>query len=376
MPDAAPPLDAADETRLRAITERLERAADPTGFVPFDRFMEISLYADGIGYYQRAATPLGTTGDYYTAAHVDPLFAESLARRVVELHHGVSSPTRFTIVELGPGDGTLAAGLLHSLGPSGIVAEYVLVDRSPARARDAAARLAAERTGIPVRSAASLAAVGPTSGVVLVNELLDAQPARRLRWDGAEWRELGVRTSAGRCTEVADGPARPVPGPPLPTDVPVGQVVEVSSYAEGLIREVGDHLVDGAAVILDFGGDEAELVRAHPEGTLAAVRGHRFSADPCERPGASDLSTFVNFGRVRAVARSAGLVELAYRSQAEALGAWGFAELRDRALRSAPDAETRVRRQLAAKNLLFGFERFRVLELAPVGGAGRRTAAT
>jgi SAM-dependent MidA family methyltransferase len=83
-----------------------------------------------------------------------------------------------------------------------------------------------------------------------------------------------------------------------------------------------------------------------------------------------DLSTFVNFSRIREAGRSSGLVELSFRSQAEALGAWGLPGLLEAALRESGNAEAKVRTQLAAKNLLFGFERFRALELAPPASAG------
>ncbi len=376
MPPPGSPPDATELERRRRVVELLGRAADPTGFVPFDRFMEIALYAEEVGYYARVASPLGPSGDFYTAVHVDPLFAESLARRVEQVRSSVADPSRFTVVELGPGDGTLAAALVRSFALHGSVSEYVLVDRSSARAREASARVAADDSAVAVRTSASLADLGPVTGVVIANELLDAAPARRLRWTDGAWHELGVRLEGASVAPAVGGVAGPVPGPPLPSNPRSGQVVELSPEGEGLVREVADHLADGISVWVDFGDDEPALLDGHPDGTLAAVRGHRFSADPYADPGAQDLSTFVNFSRLRAVARTAGLVELSYRSQAEALGAWGFVALRDEALRAAPNAETRVRRQLAAKNLLFGFERFRVLELAPPRTAARLGAAT
>jgi len=105
------------------------------------------------------------------------------------------------------------------------------------------------------------------------------------------------------------------------------------------------------------------------------VRGHRSVRDPLATPGATDLSVFVNFTRVRAVATAAGLQELAFRRQAEALGDWGFPRLLEEALRAAPSAEAEVRVRLSAKNLLFGFERFRALELAPREAVGRGRAS-
>jgi SAM-dependent MidA family methyltransferase len=369
------PPDVTDaRARSLAVVARLAGAAGADGFLPFDRFMEIALYAKDVGFYQRAQSPLGATGEYYTAAHVDPLFAETVAARVRAVRRALGDPSPFRIVELGPGDGTLAAGVVRALASEPDGWEYVLVDRALPRSQEAAARLAG--LPIPVRLVDSVSSLGPFSGVVLANEFLDAQPTRRLRWDGTRWREMGIRITAER-VEASDGPtAPPVPGAPLPADPPPGLVFELSPLAEATVREVGDHLANGAAIFLDYGMDETELVRAHPTGTLAAVRGHRSLADPLELPGTADLSTFVNFTRIRAAARLAGLTEVAFRRQAEALGAWGFPDRLEAALRSAPSAEKRVRRQLAAKNLLFGFDRFRVLELAPPGSAARLGPAT
>ena len=94
--------------------------------------------------------------------------------------------------------------------------------------------------------------------------------------------------------------------------------------AEAIVRDVADHLVEGLFLAIDYGMDQSELVVAHPTGTLAAVARHRSVPDPTAAPGRSDLSVFVNFTRVRAAARAAGLREVAFRSQAMALADWGF----------------------------------------------------
>jgi SAM-dependent MidA family methyltransferase len=354
-----------DAARVDRLHRRLAASADPGGFVPFDRFMEIALYDPADGYYSTARSPLGPHGDFYTAAHVAPLFARALAQRVRAIRSELGAPREFRIVELGPGDGTLGAGLAGALrsDPDGL--EYVLVERSNARAHDAEERIRAKAGSIPVRRTASVGEDGPFAGAVIANEYLDAQPARRLLWDGARWKELGVQVRPEGLAPSEADQVRPVPGPPLPVPPEPGTVVEVSAAAEAVVREIGDHLDRGAAVLIDYGLEEAELLVGHPRGTLAAVRSHRSLDGPLDAPGTSDLSTFVNFTRLRSVARASGLAELSFRSQAEALGAWGFPELLDAALRSAGSTEAEVRLRLAAKNLLFGFENFRVLELAP-----------
>jgi SAM-dependent MidA family methyltransferase len=374
MAPSSPPLAQDAAERSRRVIERLTSASGPDGFLPFDRFMEIALYSDTIGYYHTARSPLGTQGDFYTAAHVDPIFAQCVAARIRSVRAAVGATTEFRVVELGPGDGTLATGIARALAsdPAGI--EYVLVDRSRTRSHQAVERVQGAHRDVVVHSDESLGAIGPFAGVVLANELLDAQPARRLRWDGAAWREVGVRVVDGRVQWSETELRRAVPGAALPPDPASDLVFEVSPAAEGIVREIADHLAAGAAILMDYGMEEAELLGGHSGGTLAAVRDHRFVSDPLDAPGTSDLSTFVNFSRIRAAARAGGLAEVSFGGQAETLGVWGFPALLESALRDAPSPEARVRLQLAAKNLLFGFERFRVLELSPPSTAALLTA--
>jgi SAM-dependent MidA family methyltransferase len=352
---------------------RLREVAGPGGFIPFDRFMEIALYAEGIGYYGRETGPFGTSGDYYTAPAVHPLFAETVAARAQEVLARLPADRPARLVELGPGDGTLSARVASAIGrsnPSRSDVEYVLVERSPPLRRRAleAVLAAAVGSSVKVRALPSLSADGPFSGVVLANELLDAQPARRLLFDDGAWSEIGVKVEGELLVE-AISVARPVPGAPLPASPQPGTVYEFSPVAEGIVREIGDHLVDGLAILIDYGMDEGELLAAHPRGTLQSIRRHRAADDPLVAPGESDLSVFVNRSRIRAVARAAGLREVACRSQAEALGAWGFPRLLQSAVRASRSAGMEVRTRLAAKNLLFGFERFWALELSPAGSS-------
>ena len=361
--------DADDSERARRVRVLLESAAVRSGFLPFDRFLEIALYAPEVGYYSRPRSPLGTSGDFYTAAHVHPLFGRTLADRVRAVRAALGSDRPFRLVELGPGDGTLAATLVGTLGAelSAPGAEIVLVERSPARGAMALDRVRtpAEGAGMPVRLVGSVGELGPIEGIVLANELMDAQPVRRLKWTGTGWHELGVRLAGDRVIAAESAEIPPVPPPALPEPEEPGTIVEVSPLAQLLAREVADHLVRGEFLVLDYGMEETELLRGHPDGTLTAVQGHRDDLDPLASPGSVDLSTFVNFTRLRDAARRAGLGVISDRTQAEALEAWGLRDRLDEAVRAAGSTEAELRVRLAAKNLLFGFDRFRVLEFAP-----------
>jgi SAM-dependent MidA family methyltransferase len=358
-----------DEDRERAMARRLGSAADASGFIPFDRFMDIALYAEEAGFYARTGPTLGPRGNFYTAAHVHPLFARSIGRRLTAVRETLGVDRPFSVVEIGPGDGTLAEGVVRALGPAsghGGPIDYVLVERSSSLRSLALerARAAGAGSGVSVRTIAGISEDGPFSGAVLANEVLDAQPARRLRWTGSDWVELGARWDGDRLVPAEAALSRPLSGTPLRPAPPPGTIVEVSPAAEAMVREVADHLARGLVVLLDYGMEQAELWSAHPSGTLAAVRRHHAVGDPFGAPGSSDLSVFVNFTRIRAACTAAGLVALEFGRQAEALGRWGFPTLLESELRAARSPEEEVRTRLATKNLLFGFDRFQVLELA------------
>jgi SAM-dependent MidA family methyltransferase len=367
--DSEPSSDRSVDPVLRG---RLRSAADPEGFLPFDRFMEISLYEPGRGFYDRSTTRLGREGDFYTAAHVHGLFGATLAAHFRQIRQTEGNTAGFPIVEVGPGDGTLAADIRAALRRPAAPAtgwEYVLVERSASLRSAIESRLGAVVPGdVPWRFAPSLASAGPLRGIVLANELLDAFPFRRLQKTDQGWAELGVVIPP-------DGPVRPgllAPGrtalpADLPPGAPAGAVLEVSPTMEGWIRELADHLTGGRAVLVDYGVDESVLLSKGPAGTMEAIRDHR-PVDPLSRPGTADISAWVNFTRVRRVAQSAGLRETFYGPLSEALLSWGLDEVRAQ-LEQAADQVEAVKLRLAQKSFLMGFASFKVLELAPRGVA-------
>jgi SAM-dependent MidA family methyltransferase len=338
-----------------------------------DVVLDAAMYAREGGYYATLPSPLGPAGDFYTAPHVHPVFGATIARRIVAEYDRLGRPSEFGVAELGPGDGTLARDIATELprlgGPRDL--PYYLIDRpSPLLdAAEAQVRTAARSGSVTVRTSPSLGALGPFSGVVLANELLDALPFRRFRRRDQAWEELGVRVLGDTVAPAAASPVRPVPTVELPPDAEDGVIVELNTIAEALIREVGDHLARGAALFLDYADTEVALVRTRPRGTWTAFANHRVVDDPLSSLGAADQSAFVNLTRLRTAATRAGLVEVALRPQREALVAWGLELAQNESLGRATSDEERTRLRLAVKKLLFGFEQFWAWELTtPVPG--------
>src|SRR5207245_10359692 len=85
------------------------------GWLSFERFMELALYAPGLGYYSAGSVKIGAGGDFVTAPEVSDLFSRCVARQCAE----VLSETGGDSVELGAGTGRVAATGRGALGAVG-----------------------------------------------------------------------------------------------------------------------------------------------------------------------------------------------------------------------------------------------------------------
>ena len=104
MPLPEPTADARDHSKRLVQHIRNEIGANG-GWIAFARYMELALYAPGLGYYMAGARKLGREGDFVTAPEISPLFGETLARQVAQ----VLDSDLEEILEIGAGTGALAA---------------------------------------------------------------------------------------------------------------------------------------------------------------------------------------------------------------------------------------------------------------------------
>ncbi|OYU77675.1 MAG: hypothetical protein CFE45_30550, partial [Burkholderiales bacterium PBB5] len=145
--------------------------AQAGGWLAFDRFMALALYAPGLGYYANTSAKFGAMpgsgSDFVTAPELSPLFGQALA---VQLRQWLLDTGTDTVVEFGAGSGALAEQVLDALGEA--VACYQIVDLSGTLRERQQARLV--RFGARVEWLNALPAA--IDGVVLGHEVLDALP--------------------------------------------------------------------------------------------------------------------------------------------------------------------------------------------------------
>ena len=81
--------------------------------LPVDKFFKNVLYDNKFGYYS-SRQPFGKDGDFITSPKISQLFSEMIAIWIISTWESFGKPKIFNIVELGPGDGSLASVLLKS----------------------------------------------------------------------------------------------------------------------------------------------------------------------------------------------------------------------------------------------------------------------
>jgi len=309
------------------IRQAIERQG---GWLPFDRFMALALYAPGLGYYARGNRQFGllpsSGSDFVTAPELSPLFGRALARQLAQALEGSAT---HEIYEFGAGSGALALQLLEALGPR--VRRYTIVDLS-GRLRERQREVLAAHLG-RVRWVDELP--DEMQGVVIGNEVLDAMPVQLLHFDGVRWLERGV--VAGEASAQGQGAApwvwadRPTELRPPVDDAELfvpGTVTEIHPQAEAFIATLAERLERGAAFFIDYGFPLAEYY--HPQrtgGTLMCHRAHLADTDPLVDVGAKDITAHVNFTGIALAAQDAGLDVLGYTSQARFLMNCGLLEL-------------------------------------------------
>ena len=299
--------------------------ASSSGWLGFDAFMALALYAPGLGYYARDSLKFGTLpyqrqdgrlvagSDFVTAPEISPLFGQTLA---AQLAQALAETKTSTLWEFGAGSGALALQLLSSWAERGQpLPQYRIVELSAtlrARQQTSLAGFAEQVQWVE-------ALPEQLNGVLLGNEVLDAMPVKLLVRAGGTWFERGVAGAADGAGWVwQDRPTEL--RPPVEIAGEHDYLSEIHPQAEAFMRTLAERLVAGAAFFIDYGFPEQEYY--HPQrhmGTLMCHRAHQSDTDPLLQVGHKDITAHVNFTGIALAAQDAGLNLLGYCSQARFL---------------------------------------------------------
>ena len=372
---ALPPPDAdalAHSDRLAALI-RHEIAAND-GAIPFSRFMELALYAPGLGYYSAGARKFGEDGDFVTAPELGPIFAACVAESVAPVLQQLGAAALF--FELGGGSGAFAeVALKRLLELDALPDRYLILEPSADLRQRQRERL--EQHLPPTLFELVEWLDGPLplewNGVLFANEVIDALPTPRFAIRDGEVFEEHVVVEGDRFARTLR-PADAFLGNAvrrlehsLERSFPEGYRSEVLPQLPYWIQAVSGGMRRGAMLFVDYGHPRGEFYQPdRHDGTLRAYYRHRMHADPLLWPGLQDLTASVDFTALAEAGVGAGFDFAGYCSQASYLLGNGMAGVLER-IERMHDASEQQRRRNEVKKLTLPSEmgeRFQVMGFA------------
>ncbi len=367
LPDDCPPEDfeASHGRRLARLIR--QEAAGGSGLLSFDRFMELALYAPGLGYYVAGAQKFGPAGDFVTAPEISPIFGRCIARQCREVLAGLDGGD---VLELGAGSGVLAADLLAGLQTDGALpARYLILELSPDLRERQQSLLAARLPGLLDRIHWLDALPRGFEGFIVANEVADAMPVHRfLVLEDGSAAEIMVRPAGDAWEEVAVEPVSPGLSDAI-VDLQVRGLATAPGYGSEInlrlapwASALAGAMDKGMALFIDYGYPRAEYY--HPDrtmGTLVCNYRHRAHDNPYRYIGTQDITAHVDFSALAEAGVNAGFELAGFTTQAHFLIGCGLDELLAQA---AEDGDMEL--LLGVKQLVLPTgmgERFRVLGL-------------
>ena len=329
MASTLPPPDVDAQSHSAHLCEVIqEQVIAAGGHLPFWKFMELALYAPGLGYYSAGARKFGPGGDFTTAPERSPLFSACVADALTPVLQQLGPDAVF--MEIGGGSGAFAETCLAKLlANDALPARYAILEPSADLRERQRERLQARLPPLlfelvewldgPIQE--------PWSGVLFANEVIDALPTPRFTIrDGEVFEEHVALDGEGRFLRT-DRPAEPMLAAAvrhverqLPEPFAEGYRSEVLAQLPYWIQAVMGAMRDGAMLFVDYGYARGEYYQPQRrDGTLRAFRQHHVTDDVFAWPGLQDITASVDFTALAEAGTAAGFDFAGYCSQASFL---------------------------------------------------------
>lgn len=361
-----------------AATLRSAIAASPLQRITFADYMDLVLYHPQYGYYASSTVNIGSQGDFFTSPHLCADFGEVLAEQFVQMWDILGRPKPFTLVEMGGGQGLLAADVLGYLQKSYPqffdVLEYVIVEKAPGLIAQQQQMLQDWITNwgrIYWRSWEEIPSASIT-GCCFSNELVDALPVHQFVIEGGQLREIYVTANdnfaevIGELSTLKLTEYFKLVGIELPSSAYAdGYRSEVNLAALDWLGVVAEKLNRGYLLTIDYGYSAVRYYNPQrSRGTLQCYYKHRHHDNPYINIGQQDITAHVDFTALERWGELCGLQRVGFTHQGMFLMALGMGDrIANLASSCGQDIQKLLRRRDALHQLIdpAGLGRFGVL---------------
>lgn len=286
-----------------------------TKLLRFDQFMQHALHHPEHGYYARKIRTVGALGDFSTTATLSPTLGAAIAQRAADWLR--RHPGSFELIEIGAGDGSLAASILSALPfMLRLKVRYHIVDTSAPLRQVQAERL--KKFKIKWHDDVQ-SALHHCHGraYIFSNELVDAFPVRIFQRSQDAWQELHLEN--GKETFL---PAHELPdSSALCPDHPENHRIEIHQAYQHWLEDWIASWREGEMITIDYGDTYPEIYHRRPQGTIRAFLMHENITGPAiyQNVGHQDLTADVNFTDLINWGHDYGLETIYYATQTDFL---------------------------------------------------------
>lgn len=315
---------------------RQEITATPEQVIPFNRYMELALYYPHLGYYSNPLFKFGANGDFVTAPLISNLFGYMLAR---QLHELFSFGIKANVLEFGAGNGKLAVDILASLGDS--IENYYILELSADLIAWQKETIAAKVPHLKDKVIWLNELPRDFNGVILANEVLDAQPCELVSYHDGVASGLGVAYQENKFSfkHCQLSPSAEHTVGQLALDYH-DYITEVHSANQGFIKSIAENLQHGAVLLIDYGISQAEYY--HPQKARGSLRGF-FRQHVLDNilvyPGLIDITSSVNWTSIVTTAIDNQLEFIGYTNQGSFLINCGISDVMQELKTQLPEAQ-------------------------------------
>ena len=306
------------------LTELIKEAIIQKQGISLSEYMKMCMTHPEYGYYTKKK-PIGFKGDFITSPEISQMFGELIGLWIVKVWMDHNKPSEFSLVELGPGNGTLMADILRATRN---ISEFhkslkiTLVEISPALQKIQKKIL----KNYQINWKKKLNKLPNIPTAIIANEFFDAFPIKQYIFKKKQWMEITVSLknfNNKKSNEFCFGLKKISK---LPEELSLfnheeNQIYEISTETKENIIFLSKHLKknNGACLIIDYGKGN------YLGSTLQSVKNHQYS-DPLENQGESDLTSLVNFRAIKNYAENYNLVVTDLVDQGDFLKTLGIQE--------------------------------------------------
>tara|TARA_Y100001968_G_scaffold161659_1_gene147851 strand:- start:1953 stop:3041 length:1089 start_codon:yes stop_codon:yes gene_type:complete len=271
------------ETLQNLLISRIQK----TRPISLAEFMAEALHNKNFDYYA-IRDPLIFLGDFTTAPEISQIFGELIELWVLHAHKQKETDGPVSLVELGPGRGTLMSDILRVLLKFENIKksfEINLVEANPILRRMQQKLLG----DIKILWHDDLSTLPDRQWFLVTNEFLDTLPLNHLTKNGDRWTERLISYYTAKRHFFGTSTGSPYRLSLLISDqisskAPNNALLEFSPATLGILKIIADNTSQkgGAALLIDYG-----YIKPSFKSSIQAVHAHKM-VNPLSNPGTND----------------------------------------------------------------------------------------